>query len=334
MSEILFIVRYLWYDDKNMIYCVRRDTMREIVPDYYPHFQCIADQCRHSCCIGWEIDVDDESLAKYRTLPGTLGEELRTVIAEDTNCAHFRLTEEERCPFLNSNGLCRLILDLGEDSLCQICRDHPRFRNEFSNCTEIGLGMCCEAAAHLILTQKRPLKLISLSDDGADDLVDEQEQWLLSLREQLFGLLYDENWSLEERLENILDLCGIDLPEKTDAEWVAVYRDLERLDSTWDAILDTLTLPPQPISSEWDLPFAQLAAYFLFRHIPRALEDGAPAAHAAFAVLSTRIVRRLFAASSEQTLETLVELCRQYSSEIEYSPENTNILLDLCCGIC
>ena len=29
------------------------------IPDYYKEFQCIADQCEHSCCIGWEIDVDD-----------------------------------------------------------------------------------------------------------------------------------------------------------------------------------------------------------------------------------------------------------------------------------
>ena len=307
--------------------------MREIVPDYYPHFQCIADRCRHSCCIGWEIDVDDESLTAYRTLPGVLGDELRTKIAEEDDCAHFRLTEDERCPFLNENGLCRLILELGEDSLCQICRDHPRFRSEFSDHTEIGLGLCCEAAAHLILTQKTPMQLIPLSDEGTDTPADEQEQWLLSLRGQLLGLLYDESWTIEERLENILDLCGIELPKKSDAEWAAIYRNLERLDSTWDSLLDTLTLSPQPISPVWNLPFAQLAAYFLFRHMPSALEDGAPAAHAAFAVLSTQMIRRLFAAAPEQNIETLVELCRQYSSEIEYSPENTDTLLDLCCGI-
>ena len=32
--------------------------MRIIAPDYYREFHCIADKCRHSCCIGWEIDID------------------------------------------------------------------------------------------------------------------------------------------------------------------------------------------------------------------------------------------------------------------------------------
>jgi lysine-N-methylase len=34
--------------------------MKLIAPDTYPEFCCIADRCRHSCCIGWEIDVDPD----------------------------------------------------------------------------------------------------------------------------------------------------------------------------------------------------------------------------------------------------------------------------------
>ena len=30
--------------------------MTVTVPSYYKDFKCIADKCRHSCCIGWEID--------------------------------------------------------------------------------------------------------------------------------------------------------------------------------------------------------------------------------------------------------------------------------------
>lgn len=304
--------------------------MREIAPDYYPRFQCIAHRCRHSCCVGWEIDVDDESLQTYRALPGPLGDELRAVIDTDGETAHFRLTEDERCPFLNEQGLCRLILAEGEGILCQICRDHPRFRNEFSHCTEIGLGLCCEAAARLILSQETPMSLITLSDDGSGEAPDEDEACLLTLRAQLLGLLEDESWSAEERLQNILDLCGTPLPEKTYAQWAEVYRSLERLDGAWDAALDTLTFPEKPLDTSWDRPFLNLAAYFLYRHLPAALYDGEPHAHTAFAVLSMRIIRRLFAAAPAQDLDTLTELARLYSSEIEYSEENTEALVELC----
>ena len=48
--------------------------MKRIAPNYYPAFRCIADQCRHNCCIGWEIDVDDDTLAYYQSIDGALGE--------------------------------------------------------------------------------------------------------------------------------------------------------------------------------------------------------------------------------------------------------------------
>ena len=303
--------------------------MREIAPDYYTSFRCIADKCRHSCCIGWEIDVDEDSLAAYASLPGTLGEEIRSNIVTEDGCAHFRLLEGDRCPFLNEQGLCRMILGFGEDILCQICSDHPRFRSEFSHCTEIGLGLSCEAAAKLILTQPEPMQLAILSDDGEAGEPEEYEAYLLALRQQYFSLLTDKTWNIEERLENILDLCGTSLPEKTWPEWAEVYRSLERLDPVWDAVLDTLSSPTKPLGTAWDPPFRNLAAYFLYRHIPAALYDGEEIARTAFSVLSVLVIRRLFAAADTQSIETLTELCRIYSAEIEYSTENTDALIEL-----
>ena len=32
------------------------------VPDYYETFRCIAGECKDSCCIGWEIDIDEDNL--------------------------------------------------------------------------------------------------------------------------------------------------------------------------------------------------------------------------------------------------------------------------------
>ena len=36
--------------------------MKIYVPDYYSEFSCIADKCSDNCCIGWEIDIDENSL--------------------------------------------------------------------------------------------------------------------------------------------------------------------------------------------------------------------------------------------------------------------------------
>ena len=123
-------------------------------PEYYADFACIAGDCRHSCCIGWEIDIDDSTAEKYRSCSGELGKRMKNCIDWETQPPHFVLCDGERCPFLNENNLCDIILEKGEEALSQICSDHPRFRSEFSHCTEIGLGLSCEAAAKLILTRK------------------------------------------------------------------------------------------------------------------------------------------------------------------------------------
>ena len=36
--------------------------MEQIYPDYYEHFACIGGECRHNCCIGWEIDIDEKTI--------------------------------------------------------------------------------------------------------------------------------------------------------------------------------------------------------------------------------------------------------------------------------
>ena len=44
--------------------------MKEYIPDYYKDFQCIADKCKDSCCIGWEIMIDSKSYKKYHNVKG------------------------------------------------------------------------------------------------------------------------------------------------------------------------------------------------------------------------------------------------------------------------
>ena len=47
-----------------------------IYPNYYKKFRCIAGDCRDNCCIGWEIDVDGDTLRKYEKIGGDFGARL------------------------------------------------------------------------------------------------------------------------------------------------------------------------------------------------------------------------------------------------------------------
>ncbi len=83
-------------------------------PDFYDRFRCRAAACRHSCCKGWEIDIDENTLDLYRSLSGSWREKMDAAIICDEYGAHFRLTVDERCPFLQKDGICELIRALGE----------------------------------------------------------------------------------------------------------------------------------------------------------------------------------------------------------------------------
>jgi len=306
--------------------------MKLIAPDYYPDFHCIADRCRHSCCIGWEIEIDDETLVRYRSVPGAFGDRLTAGIRTDGECACFRLSENERCPFLNESGLCDIILNLGEDYLSQICTDHPRFRNFFSDRTEIGLGLCCEAAGRLILGNPKQPELIILEDDGQDEELHEDDKLLLQTRGHLIAIAQNRNLSLDARMSMLLDSVGL-APCAGPLHWTAFYRSLEQLDPAWDRLLCALSE-----ASVCELPddlhtdaLEQLLVYFLYRHLSDSLDDVDLAARTAFAVHGTIFIRALcglqYQRSGTCSFDDLVEIARLYSSEIEYSDSNLDALL-------
>lgn len=289
--------------------------MKLIVPDYYPAFRCIVGDCRHSCCIGWEIDVDQDSMERFSHVAGELGQRLRENIDRENGC--FRLGEGERCPFLNQEGLCDLIIGLGEDCLCQICADHPRFRNFLSDRTEMGLGLCCEAAAELILMQQEPVGFLTLEDDGGDEAPDGS---FLAFREKLLGLVQDRSLPMVQRVENMLQACGITLPIDY-AHWADFLMELERLDESWAQVLQRLYETEQPVDDRWETPLEQLMVYLLFRHLAGALEDGGVQGRVTYCALMWQLLRRMLR-------DDLCELARLYSSEIEYSDENLDAILE------
>lgn len=305
--------------------------MKLIAPDYYPQFRCIADKCRHSCCIGWEIDIDPETREKYRRVSGPFGERLNASIV-DGEVSTFRLGEHERCPMLNTSGLCDLITALGEENLCQICADHPRFRNFFADRTEIGLGLCCEEAARLILTREEPMRLICLEDDGQHEPMPAPEASLLGLRDIMIGRMQDRSLPIPNRLDRMLQQWNPAMLMQDTAAWAALYRGLERLDPAWDAVLDSLLDGLQMPPATLETAFEQFCVYMLYRHVPGALEDGDHISRFKLAAYSTLMLFYICGAHTKKhgdcTVADLIEYARMYSAEIEYSEDNIAALLD------
>lgn len=295
-----------------------------VVPDFYEDFHCIAGQCRHSCCIGWEIDIDEESFAYYSEIEGELGRELREKTSAEPT-PHFILGDSERCPFLNESGLCRLILSLGEDSLCDICREHPRFYNEFSDRMEAGLGLCCEEAVRLLLEGDGPLGLLCF-DNGGGESPTPEEQALIALREKIFALLNDGSRPLYSCMAACAECCAVPMPDLDIARWARFYMGLERLDPAWTDALRLLEDRGREVvlSDRLDgIKYRRIAAYFVYRHFASAGSPAQASDMLAFAIVSTAIVCALEALGMD-----CGEALQLYSAEIEYSDENIGLILN------
>ncbi len=307
--------------------------MIRVVPEFYPAFHCTASACRHSCCVGWEVDVDEDTLAQYRQVSGPFGRRLAAGISAGAS-PHFRLDAQERCPFLNGDNLCDIILTLGEGALCQICADHPRFRNWFPDWVEEGLGLCCEEAARLLLTCRHPVRFLSGDWPGEELEAGEEYLSLLRQRDRVLECLQNRGKPLQSRICEVFSLHGVQPRSQPFERDLELLLSLEILEPGWRSALEGL----QSISrSGWDGAMEQdgehLLVYLVYRYyLSWGLERGDQEFPLRFGLFSLRLLAALrqmtLEETGELTLADRVEWLRRWSAELEYSEENLERLAE------
>ena len=239
--------------------------MKIYVPSYYNKFKCIADKCTDNCCIGWGIDIDSESFDRYKALGEEAREELMKTIGFGET-VFFKCDKNGRCANLDERGLCRIISNLGEGYLCQICRDHPRYFNMVGDRCEGGVGIACEVACDLVLSMDSMPETLEIESPDEAENFSEVSPLARSARNYIFDLLFsceDANnpygsvISVAETLDDLLfdALCGeVDtaLPFES-----FIYQGLD-LDSVWnDALLESASKKVDEIKAkilEWKVP--------------------------------------------------------------------------------
>ena len=293
--------------------------MKLYAPSYGQEFVCIADRCRHSCCIGWEIDVDDSTMQIYNNLTEGYGTVIQNSI-DTQNPPHFKLCEGDRCPHLDENGLCRIITNLGEGYLCHICREHPRFYNDTNRGKEMGFGMACEEACRLILTSENYRNIIEIGEVPGE--VEEIDFDPLPYRDRIYDLLSDDALPYTHKLEQLAQSFGISLLEKSDGEWRTLLDKLEYLYTDHKAVFSVFTSDPTtPKALESYLERA--LAYFIYRHLPPVWDEDELSAAVGFSLFCERLIASVAKAEGICDVSGLIEIARIVSEELEYSEENT-----------
>jgi len=292
--------------------------MKLYAPRYYKKFICIADKCDHSCCIGWEIDIDKEALEKYKSLKAGYGQTvINSISLEDT--PHFALCEGDRCPHLDEKGLCKIILGVGEDYLCSICREHPRFYN-YTEVAEVGLGMSCREAARIILSSDDYDVFEEIGEVNAEaDTADFNGR---DERGRIYGILKDKTASYQARLNRIYTEYGIDPWE--DEGWLEIIDSLEYLDEAHRKLFMGYSKGKRPVGFYEYLERA--LAYFIYRHCTEAFDEEDFCCRLSFCLFLERLLASLICTEKARSLEECTVLASIISEEIEYSEDNTEAL--------
>lgn len=291
-------------------------------PLYYQKFSCIADKCRHSCCIGWEIDVDPMTLAKYESLKNEYSAQILQSIARE-EVPHFRLCAGERCPHLDDRGLCRIITSCGEGYLCDICREHPRFYNNTVYGREVGIGMSCEEACRLILSETDFFTVAEVGKRKGRPCRGTFNA--LPHRARIFDVLRKADLSYTEKLASIREDYDISLSSEDDGEYRELLSSLEYMYEENRARFSCFSAE-EKTPKEMEDRLLRALAYFVYRHVTAASSEDGIRMAVGFSLFCERLLCSLVKSEGVDSFDGFCEIARVLSEEIEYSEENTETI--------
>ena len=293
--------------------------MISIYPTIYHEFQCKANRCENTCCQLWTIDIDEPTAKRYHAMTGPLGESLRQAITVDDEGSHFVFSKTQpMCPLLNENGLCKVVLELGEEGLCDTCHMHPRFYKYIEDLELCGVGLSCEASVELLAQNKTIDSLLFTIEDDDNEFTSKER---LTLQNVFELLTFDLDPNLFQYAPN---------PTKQSfKELLDLYKKTEPIDENWTAQVNTLSskldqliASVQTYIQQEDMRlFNKVYQYILYRQIDM-LSDYSLEFILAYAKDGTDYI--LIASALEG--HPLKQVAR-WSQQIEYDEDNVVLLL-------
>lgn len=255
--------------------------MKIVKPTFYKNFKCIAGDCPDSCCQGWEVDADSDSLEYYKTLDNSLEIKKRidSVLSKDEfDNTIFTLAPKKRCPFLNDENLCDMHIAIGGEHTPYTCRTFPRFIYDFGATREIGISFSCPVASDMMYnTESFDFETEVNSDLPTLNDIDAEKYFLLYKgRAEAYKIAKDKNKSIRERLNDLLDL-GVLLQEKLfpydeggdDIAFFDVFKNPELINPEWKEKVENFSLKQVSDTQSNE----NILMYFLYKYLMQAVYD-------------------------------------------------------------
>lgn len=271
--------------------------MKIVKPTFYKNFKCIAGDCPDSCCQGWEVDADSDSLEYYKTLDNSLEIKKRidSVLSKDEfDNTIFTLAPKKRCPFLNEENLCDMHIAIGGEHTPYTCRTFPRFIYDFGATREIGISFSCPVASDMMYnTESFDFETDINSDLPTLNDIDAEKYFLLYKgRAEAYKIAKDKNKSIRERLNDLLDL-GVLLQEKLfpydeggdDIAFFDVFKNPELINPEWKEKVENFSLKQVSDTQSNE----NILMYFLYKYLMQAVYDDDALSKIKMAVLGVLI---------------------------------------------
>ena len=182
--------------------------MISIRPKYFSQFKCDGKSCSSRCCKGWRVAVDERTHSKYLAIEDEAARQeiISQLELSDDSRYFFKMKDNQQCPFLDEDSLCKIQKRHGEDYLTAICHSYPRVTYKLGEVLEQSLTLTCPIAARLILLPKTSMEFEEVDIEAPRGVFDRTSRINIPVEEAVqlqataVSILQDRQLDFDERL--------------------------------------------------------------------------------------------------------------------------------------
>lgn len=222
----------------------------------YDNFKCITDKCKHTCCAGWKIDIDNETYKRYESSIYFKKDIKSKFVKDEKNKFSMKMNKDKKCSFLQDDKLCEIHANLGEELLCNTCRLYPRGVNLVGDRIERFLYSSCPAMIELFLLSDKKLTFEMTKGAYNEDEVSNVISFESDMEKIVFTAI--RGFTIEVIQSNFIDM------EKKFILMGLAYSNFDEFIKTkdYDAVLNAIDIYSEMIEDSNIIPRTEYVAMY------------------------------------------------------------------------